>query len=143
MSVKEFFKNAFSDMKENAKAQHEVDKANFAAAKAESKANFEENRGTVTMQRAKEKAKQSWDDAHMTPAQHTAKMREQQCDEIAYAKMRKADAEARTEQAKAERAELLAAKEAKKAAKQAEKQEQNEQLVLQKAIEDIGETVKK
>ena len=40
MSVKEFFKNAFSDMKENAKAQHEVDKANFAAAKAESKANL-------------------------------------------------------------------------------------------------------
>ena len=41
MSVKEFFKNAFSDMKESAKAQHEVDKANFAAVKAESKANFE------------------------------------------------------------------------------------------------------
>ncbi|MBO5110378.1 MAG: hypothetical protein J6D21_06635 [Clostridia bacterium] len=42
MSVKEFFKNAFNDMKEDAKAQHEVDKANFAAAKAESKAQFEE-----------------------------------------------------------------------------------------------------
>lgn len=42
MSVKEFFKNAFNDMKEDAKAQHEVDKANFAAAKAESKARFEE-----------------------------------------------------------------------------------------------------
>ncbi len=42
MSIKNFFKNAFSDMKEDAKAQHEVDKANFAAAKAESKANWEE-----------------------------------------------------------------------------------------------------
>ena len=27
-----FFKGAFSDMKESTKAQHEVDKANFAAA---------------------------------------------------------------------------------------------------------------
>lgn len=38
----EFFKNAFRDMAESARAQHEVDKANFAAVKAESKANFEE-----------------------------------------------------------------------------------------------------
>lgn len=28
----EFLKKAFNDMKESAKAQHEVDKANFAAA---------------------------------------------------------------------------------------------------------------
>lgn len=42
MGIKQFFKNAFSDMKEDAKAQHEVDKANLAAVKAESKANFEE-----------------------------------------------------------------------------------------------------
>lgn len=40
----EFFKNAFRDMAESARAQHEVDKANFAAVKAESKANFEEAR---------------------------------------------------------------------------------------------------
>lgn len=40
--MKEFFKNAFNDMKESAKAQHEVDKANFEAVKAESKANWEE-----------------------------------------------------------------------------------------------------
>lgn len=38
----EFFKNAFKDMKESAKAQHEVDRANFAAVKAESKAQWEE-----------------------------------------------------------------------------------------------------
>ena len=42
MGVKSFFKNAFSDMKESAKAQHEVDKANFNATKAESKARWEE-----------------------------------------------------------------------------------------------------
>ena len=41
MGIKAFFKKAFNDMKESTKAQHEVDKANFAAAKAESKANWE------------------------------------------------------------------------------------------------------
>ena len=39
-----FFKCAFADMKESTKAQHELDKANFEAAKAEARANFEENR---------------------------------------------------------------------------------------------------
>lgn len=39
--AKGFLKKAFNDMKESAKAQHEVDKANFEAVKAESKANFE------------------------------------------------------------------------------------------------------
>lgn len=42
MGIKSFFKNAFADMKQNAEAQHEVDKANFNAVKAESKANFAE-----------------------------------------------------------------------------------------------------
>ena len=42
--IKEFFKNAFSDMKQSAKAQHEVDKAQFNVAKAESKAQWEEDR---------------------------------------------------------------------------------------------------
>ncbi|MEE0858281.1 MAG: hypothetical protein U0M12_02290 [Acutalibacteraceae bacterium] len=37
-----FFKKAFNDMAENAKAQHKVDKANFDAVKAESKAFWEE-----------------------------------------------------------------------------------------------------
>lgn len=37
-----FFKNAMKDIKENAKSQHEVDKANLAAFKAESKAQWEE-----------------------------------------------------------------------------------------------------
>ena len=37
-----FFKNALEDMKESAKAQYQVDKANFEAAKVESKAQWEE-----------------------------------------------------------------------------------------------------
>lgn len=40
----EFFKKAFSDMTESARAQHEVDKARLAAVKAESKAQWEEVR---------------------------------------------------------------------------------------------------
>ena len=42
ITMSEFLKKAFSDMKESAKAQHDVDKANFAAVKAESKAQIEE-----------------------------------------------------------------------------------------------------
>ena len=33
MGVKQFFKDAFDDMRKSAKAQHEVDKANFDVAK--------------------------------------------------------------------------------------------------------------
>ena len=33
MGVKQFFKDAFDDIKESTKAQHEVDKANFDVAK--------------------------------------------------------------------------------------------------------------
>ena len=44
MGLIRFFKKAFSDMREDARAQHEVDKASFAAARAEAKANFEEAR---------------------------------------------------------------------------------------------------
>lgn len=35
-----FFKKAFQDMKESAKARHEVDKANFEAVRTESKAQW-------------------------------------------------------------------------------------------------------
>ena len=72
MGIKAFFKKAFGDMKESTKAQHEVDKANFAAAKAEAKANFEENRGRNTYARAKADARKNWDDAHMSPAERAA-----------------------------------------------------------------------
>ena len=37
MGIKNFFKKAFRDMKEDTKAQHEVTKANFAAAKADAR----------------------------------------------------------------------------------------------------------
>ncbi len=40
--IGEFFKGAFSDMAESAKAQKEVSRAEFAAAKAESHAQYEE-----------------------------------------------------------------------------------------------------
>ena len=61
--IGQFFANAFSDMKESAKAQHELDKANFEAVKAESKANFEENRFHNSLARAKAQGKKSWEDA--------------------------------------------------------------------------------
>lgn len=60
MEIKKFFKNAFNNMKESAKAQHEVDKAQFEAVKAESRANFEENRGHNTLAKAKADAKNSF-----------------------------------------------------------------------------------
>ena len=70
MGIKAFFKKAFGDMKESTKAQHEVDKANFAAAKAEAKAN--------------------WEEAKMTPSQRQAKMQEERDAQIAAANERKA-----------------------------------------------------
>ena len=101
--IGKFFKKSFSDMGENAKAQHEVDKANFNAAKAEAKANFEENRGTNTFKKAKAIGKQSWDDAHMSPAERTAKTRAEQQKQIEEANARIAEANARYEAAKVEK----------------------------------------
>ena len=95
-----FLKKAFKDMKESAKAQHEVDKANFEAVKAESKANFEANRGKNTFKKAKADAKKNWDDAHMTPVQRTAKVREEQQKQIEEANARKAAAEAKYQEVK-------------------------------------------
>ena len=100
MGIKNFFKKAFSDMKESAKEQHEVDKANFQAAKAEAKANFEENRGRNTFAKAKVDAKKNWDDAHMTPSQRKAKMQEERQQQIAEANQRKEEANARYDAAK-------------------------------------------
>ena len=71
---------AFADMKKSAKSQHEVDKANFAAAKAEAKAN--------------------WEEAKITPAQRQAKMQEEREAQISEANERKAAADARTHAAK-------------------------------------------
>jgi hypothetical protein len=80
MGIKAFFGKAFEDMKESTKAQHEVDKANFAAVKAEAKAN--------------------WEEAKMSPSQRQAKMQEEREAQIAAANERKAAADARTQAAK-------------------------------------------
>lgn len=100
MGIKAFFKKAFGDMKESAKAQHKVDKAEFNAVKAESKANFEENRGRNTFAKAKADAKKSWDDAHMSPSKRAAKEQEARDTRIAEAEARTAEANARYEAAK-------------------------------------------
>jgi len=97
---KGFFAKAFEDMKENAKAQHEVDKANFDAVKAESKANFEENRGHNTFAKAKADAKKNWEDAKMSSAERQEKIREEQAKQIAEANARKEYAEKRLEDLK-------------------------------------------
>lgn len=78
----EFFKKAFKDMKESAKAQHEVDKANLAAVKAESKANWEEAK------------------AMGNPETHKKMMQAQRDKQIAEANKRKAEAEERINMAK-------------------------------------------
>ena len=80
MGIKSFFGKAFDDMKESTKAQHEVDKANFAAAKAEAKAN--------------------WEEAKMSPSQRQAKMQSERDAQIATANARKAAAYARIDAAK-------------------------------------------
>ena len=80
MGIQAFFKKAFGDMKESTKAQHEVDKANIAAVKAESKA--------------------QWEEAKMSPSQRQAKMQEEREAQIAAANERKAAADARTQAAK-------------------------------------------
>ena len=98
--IGDFFANAFSDMKESAKAQHELDKANFEAVKAESKANFEENRFHNSLARAKEQGKKSWEDAKMSPSERTKKMQEEREAKLKEAQERKAAAEERYEKAK-------------------------------------------
>ena len=65
-----FFKKAFEDMRENARAQHEVDKANLAAVKAESRA--------------------TWEEAKMTPAARQQKMQAEREEQIAAARERAA-----------------------------------------------------
>lgn len=76
----EFFKRAFSDMKRNAKAQHEVDKANFRAAKAEARATFEE--------------------AKMSPSARQELMQKERDEQIAAANKRAAEAQERIDAAK-------------------------------------------
>ncbi|MBQ8518097.1 MAG: hypothetical protein IJ455_00640 [Agathobacter sp.] len=95
-----FLKKAFNDMKESAKAQHEVSKAEFAAVKAESKANFEENRFHNSLARAKAQGKQSWDDAHMSPEERAVKTQAERDAKLAAANERIAAANERYEEAR-------------------------------------------
>ena len=67
-------------MKESARAQHEVDKANFNATRAEARA--------------------TWEEAKMSPAERTAKIRQEQENQIAQAKERTSAANARIAKAK-------------------------------------------
>ena len=75
MRLKEFFQNAFADIKQSAIDQHEVDKANLAAIKAEAKA--------------------QWEEAKRTPKQQQEAMRQKQAEQIAAAKAREAEANER------------------------------------------------
>lgn len=100
MGIKAFFKKAFADMKKSAKAQHEVDKAEYAQKKAEAKANFEENKFHNTYARAKADARKSWDDAHMSPAERATKDQEARDARIAAAQEATDAANARYEAAK-------------------------------------------
>ena len=79
MGIKKFFKDAFADMKANAKAQHEVDKANLAAVKAESKA--------------------QWEEAKMSPKARQAKMQKEREKQIKEANERKELADERIRKA--------------------------------------------
>ena len=98
-----FLKKAFKDMAESAKAQHKVDKANFEAVKAESKVNFEQNRGTHTFRRAKEQARASWEDAKLSPSERQAKIRAEQQKQIENANARKQQADEKLEELKSKR----------------------------------------
>jgi hypothetical protein len=77
-----------------------VDKANFEAVKAESKANFEENKFHNTYAKAKADAKSHWDDAHMSPSERKEKVSAQQQKQIEEANQRKEEALERLEAAK-------------------------------------------
>lgn len=57
MDIKRFFRDAFHDVKEDAKAQHEVDKVRFEAVKAESRANFEKAKAEGSSAKRKEKVR--------------------------------------------------------------------------------------
>ena len=80
MGIIAFLGKAFRDMKASTRAQHEVDKANFNAAKAEARA--------------------QWEEAKMSPSQRREMMQREREEQIAAANARRAEAEARIETAK-------------------------------------------
>lgn len=80
---KGFLARAFEDMKESAKAQHEVDKANFAAVREENKAKWEEMK------------------AMNNPRMAHERMQAERNEKIASAKQRITEAQQRIDTAKA------------------------------------------
>ena len=100
MKMVNSLKKAFQDMKESATAQHEVDKAQFEQAKAESRANFEENKEHNTLARAKAESKKNWDETHVSPAERNSRMQAEREAKIAEAHKKTAEANARYEVAK-------------------------------------------
>ena len=78
----EFLKKAFQDMKESAKAQHEVDKANLEAVKAESRAQWEDAK------------------AMRDPEKRKAMLQAEREEQIAAAKARAAEAQERIDAAR-------------------------------------------
>ena len=77
-----FFKRAFRDMKESAKLQRKIDKANYQATKLENKAFFEEQKRLSK------------------PSVRTAEMRKEQQKELEAANKRVEEAKAKLEAAK-------------------------------------------
>lgn len=98
-----YFKKAFKDMGESAKMQYQVNKASFQAVKAESKAQFEENRGTNTLAKAKADSKKCWEFSKMNKEKRQEKQKEEMEAQIKQANIRKALAEERYEKAKVKR----------------------------------------
>ncbi len=87
--IKKFFIGAFGDMKRSAAAQHELDRAEFAATRAESRAAFEKHRGHNTFAAAKAAS------GERRASQETARE-----ERLADAQRRIAEANARTEAAR-------------------------------------------
>lgn len=83
MGIKNFFKKAFGDMKKSAKAQHQVDKAQFEAVKAESRAN--------------------WEKAKMSPSQRQELMQKERDAQIAEANERTRAAQERIDFARSKK----------------------------------------
>ena len=81
-------KGIVEDLKASAKAQHAVDAANFAAVRAEAKAN--------------------WEEAKASPKARAAMMREEQNKQIDEAKARMEEAHKRIDSARAKRAAVSA-----------------------------------
>lgn len=96
----DLMKRVFSSMKESARAQHEVDQAEFEAVKAESRAYFEAHRGRNTFAKAKAAAKESWGAAHISRVEADARAQAVRDEKIDRAKARTAAANARWEAAR-------------------------------------------